>query len=88
MSIVLEAEVAGGTRSEDEAVIDGKIITAQTWLSHSDFYRLISRTCRYSLRLFSLFWRLVRLFSDPNGKPSSEGPLIARILARFEESSG
>ena len=36
-----EAEAAGGTWSKDEAVIDGKIITAQTWLSHPDFYRLI-----------------------------------------------
>ena len=36
-----EAEAAGGTWSKDEAVIDGKIITAQTWLSHPGFYRLI-----------------------------------------------
>lgn len=36
-----EAEAAGGKWSQDEAVIDGRIISAQTWLSHPDFYRLI-----------------------------------------------
>ena len=36
-----EAEAAGGTWKQPEAVIHGKIISAQTWLSHPDFYRLI-----------------------------------------------
>ena len=36
-----EAEAAGGKWIKEEATIDGKIISAQTWLSHPDFYRLI-----------------------------------------------
>ena len=36
-----EAEAAGGKWIEEEATRDGKIISAQTWLSHPDFYRLI-----------------------------------------------
>ncbi|HWV57142.1 MAG TPA: DJ-1/PfpI family protein [Longimicrobiales bacterium] len=36
-----EIEACGGTYSTDEAVRDGKIITAQTWQSHPDFYREI-----------------------------------------------
>lgn len=36
-----EAEAAGGAWKRPEAVIHGKIVSAQTWLSHPDFYRLI-----------------------------------------------
>ena len=36
-----EVESAGGYYSTQEAVRDGKIITAQTWQSHPDFYRLV-----------------------------------------------
>tara|TARA_B100000900_G_scaffold313457_1_gene272324 strand:- start:4215 stop:4760 length:546 start_codon:yes stop_codon:yes gene_type:complete len=36
-----EAEAAGGKWIKEEATISGKIISAQTWLSHPDFYRLI-----------------------------------------------
>jgi protease I len=36
-----EAEQAGGRWHGQEAVRDGKIITAQTWQSHPDFYRLV-----------------------------------------------
>jgi protease I len=34
-----EIESAGGTFVTSQAVRDGKIITAQTWLSHPEFYR-------------------------------------------------
>jgi len=34
-----EAEQAGATYCTDEAVRDGKIVTAQTWQSHPEFYR-------------------------------------------------
>ena len=36
-----EAESAGGTWSEEEAVVEGNIICGQTWISHPQFYRLI-----------------------------------------------
>ena len=36
-----EIESAGGTFVNSQAVRDGKIITAQTWLSHPEFYREI-----------------------------------------------
>lgn len=36
-----EVTQAGGTWDKREAVRDGRIITAQTWQSHPDFYRLI-----------------------------------------------
>lgn len=36
-----EAESAGGTWVDEEAVIEGKIISGQTWMSHPQFYRLI-----------------------------------------------
>jgi protease I len=37
----LEAEQAGGTFATDQAVRDGRIVTAQTWQSHPEFYREI-----------------------------------------------
>ena len=37
----LEAEQAGGTYVSDQAVRDGRIVTAQTWQSHPHFYREI-----------------------------------------------
>jgi len=37
----LEVEQAGGTWDKHEAVRDGRMITAQTWQSHPDFYRLV-----------------------------------------------
>lgn len=37
----LEAEQAGGSFVSDQAVRDGRIITAQTWQSHPEFYREI-----------------------------------------------
>src|SRR5664279_4143992 len=36
-----EAELAGGTFVDQQAVRDGRIITAQTWQSHPFFYREI-----------------------------------------------
>lgn len=36
-----EAERAGATYSEEQAVRDGKIVSAQTWESHPEFYRLV-----------------------------------------------
>lgn len=37
----LEAEQAGATYVTDQAVCDGRIVTAQTWQSHPQFYRRI-----------------------------------------------
>jgi protease I len=37
----LEAEQAGATFVDEQAVLDGRIITAQTWQSHPFFYRAI-----------------------------------------------
>jgi protease I len=37
----LEAEQAGGRFLSDQAVRDGRIVTAQTWQSHPEFYRQI-----------------------------------------------
>ncbi|MDX1983958.1 MAG: DJ-1/PfpI family protein [Bryobacteraceae bacterium] len=34
-----EVEMAGGTWSRNQAERDGKMVTAQTWESHPDFYR-------------------------------------------------
>ena len=34
-----EVEANGGTWHNDQAVHDGKMVTAQTWQSHPDFYR-------------------------------------------------
>ncbi len=34
-----EVEAAGGTFSKAQAVRDGKMVTAQTWQSHPEFYR-------------------------------------------------
>ena len=39
--VCLEAEQAGGIYVTDEAVCDGRIVTAQTWQSHPQFYREI-----------------------------------------------
>ena len=36
-----EVESAGGTYCTEEAVRDGRIVTAQTWQSHPEFYREI-----------------------------------------------
>jgi len=35
----VEVEQGGGTYSTREAVRDGKMVTAQTWQSHPEFYR-------------------------------------------------
>ena len=37
----LEAEQTGGNFARDQAVRDGRIVTAQTWQSHPEFYREI-----------------------------------------------
>lgn len=37
----MEAEMAGGTFVHDQTVRDGRIVTAQTWQSHPQFYREI-----------------------------------------------
>jgi protease I len=37
----VEAEQAGGTFVDEQAVCDGRIVTAQTWQSHPEFYRMI-----------------------------------------------
>jgi protease I len=36
-----EAEQAGGKWQTEQAVRDGRIVTAQTWQSHPDFYRQV-----------------------------------------------
>jgi protease I len=36
-----EVTQAGGAWDRREAVRDGRIITAQTWQSHPDFYRMV-----------------------------------------------
>ena len=36
-----EVEFAGGRYSTEEACRDGRIVTAQTWQSHPEFYRLV-----------------------------------------------
>lgn len=41
-----EVELAGGSYSTQQAVRDGKIVTAQTWQSHPEFYREIFRCLR------------------------------------------
>ncbi|HJO37293.1 MAG: DJ-1/PfpI family protein [Vicinamibacterales bacterium] len=38
-----EVELAGGTYCIEQAVRDGKIVTAQTWQSHPEFYREVMR---------------------------------------------
>jgi protease I len=40
-NVRFEVTQAGGTWDRREAVRDGRIITAQTWQSHPDFYRLV-----------------------------------------------
>ncbi len=40
-NIRYEVEAAGGTYSTQPAVRDGKLVTAQTWQSHPEFYREI-----------------------------------------------
>jgi len=40
-NVRLEVTQAGGSWDPHEAVRDGRIITAQTWQSHPDFYRLV-----------------------------------------------
>ena len=37
----LEVEAGGGKYATDEAVRDGRLVTAQTWQSHPEFYRLV-----------------------------------------------
>lgn len=41
-----EVEMAGGTWDHRQAVRDGKMVTAQTWESHPDFYREVFRALR------------------------------------------
>ena len=38
-----EVEMAGGTWRPEQAVRDGRMVTAQTWQSHPEFYREIFR---------------------------------------------
>jgi protease I len=40
-NVRLEVEYAGGRWMDAQSVVDGKIITAQTWESHPQFYRHI-----------------------------------------------
>ena len=37
--VLVEVERSGGTYSEKTAVRDGRMITAQSWKSHPEFYR-------------------------------------------------
>lgn len=41
-----EVELSGGTWVADQATRDGNIVSAQTWQSHPDFYRLIFECLR------------------------------------------
>lgn len=38
-NVRLEVSAAGGEWIDQQSVVDGKIVTAQTWESHADFYR-------------------------------------------------
>ena len=38
-NVRLEVELAGGKWLDKQSVVDGRIITSQTWESHPDFYR-------------------------------------------------
>jgi protease I len=38
-----EVEIGGGSYSTEQTVRDGRIVTAQTWQSHPEFYREIFR---------------------------------------------
>lgn len=38
-NVRLEVELAGGTWIDRESVVDGRIVSAQTWQSHPEFYR-------------------------------------------------
>jgi protease I len=38
-NVRLEVELAGGTWVNKESVVDGRIVSAQTWQSHPEFYR-------------------------------------------------
>lgn len=40
-NVRFELEAGGGTWATDQAVRDGRIVTAQTWQSHPEFYRLV-----------------------------------------------
>ena len=40
-NVRLEVEYCGGTWVNRQSVVDGKIVTAQTWESHPEFYRHI-----------------------------------------------
>ena len=40
-NVRFELECGGGTYVQEEAVRDGKMVTAQTWQSHPEFYREI-----------------------------------------------
>jgi protease I len=40
-NVRFEVEACGGTYVTDEAVRDGRVVTAQTWQSHPEFYREI-----------------------------------------------
>jgi protease I len=37
--VLVEVERAGGTYSEKPAIRDGRLITAQSWVAHPEFYR-------------------------------------------------
>jgi len=41
-----EAEAAGATFVDEQAVTDGALVTAQTWESHPEFYREVFRLLR------------------------------------------
>lgn len=41
-----EVALAGGTWRGEQAVRDGRIVTAQTWQSHPEFYRLVMACLR------------------------------------------
>ncbi len=45
-----EAEQAGGTFVDQQAVRDGRIVTGQTWQSHPEFYREVFACLRSSCR--------------------------------------
>jgi protease I len=42
-NVRVEAEAAGGTFLTDQCVRDGRMVTAQTWQSHPEFYREVFR---------------------------------------------
>lgn len=51
--VKLEAQQAGGTWQSEQAVRDGRVVTAQTWQSHPEFYREVFACLRGAVPMAS-----------------------------------